>query len=61
MSSEGLSDLNVLNFFGVPIEGKGLPFCFNINSNNETDKIYFPDVTSPDEIKLYFEEVIDNL
>lgn len=59
--SFALDNLNVLNFLGIPIEGKGLPFCFKINSSNETDKIYFPYVTSSEEIKLYFNEIIDNV
>ena len=29
--SFAFDNLNVLNFLGIPIEGKGLPFCFKIN------------------------------
>ncbi|MCS4226913.1 hypothetical protein [Sphingobacterium sp. BIGb0165] len=52
------SETNKLNFLDIPIEGKGVPFCFTINSNYETDKIFFPEITLPSEIKLYFNEII---
>jgi len=49
------------NFMGIPLEGKGMPFCFTVNSLYETDNFYIPDVDNERDILEYLTAVLNKL
>jgi len=49
------------NFMDIPLEGKGMPFCFTVNSHYETDNFYIPDVDNEQAIQEYLMAVLNKI
>jgi len=48
-------------FLGIPLEGKGMPFCFTVNGHYETDNFYIPDVDNEQAIQEYLTAVLNKI
>lgn len=49
------------NYLDIPIEGKGLPFCFTVNELFETDRLFIPDIEDLHTIRHYIQTILKSL